>query len=117
MGEYTVQTIDKDGLNPTYAAVSSSDTFNNPTDQRRLLHVKNGGGGSINVTIVAQDTSINVPGAGVQTISNIVTAVPAGEDRMFGPFPEAYVDSAGDVTVQYSGTTSVTAGVFDLDKE
>lgn len=114
MATYTVQTIAKTGGVPTYAAVAASDQFANPSDERTFLHVKNGGGGSINVTVTAQKTSAKVPGVGVITISNQVIAVANASEKVIGPFSDAFTDSSGNVVVSYSGTTSVTAGAFRL---
>lgn len=114
MAALTIQTLAKAGLEPAYAAVNASDTFKNPSDERTFLHVKNGGGGSINVTITAQQTSAKVQGVGDITISDLVVAVPAGEERMIGPFSPVYVDSSGNVHVAYSGTTSVTAAAIRM---
>ena len=114
MAILTLQEIVAAGFQPSYAAVNSSDTVKVNSAQRNFLHVKNGSGGSINVTITAVKTSARVQGVGVVTVDDLVVAVPAGEERMIGPFTEAYMDTDGDVTIGYSGTTSVTAGVFSL---
>lgn len=114
MAALTKQNIDPSGLEPSYSAVNSQDTVNVSTGQRVFLHVKNGGGGSINVTINAVKTTATVAGVGAVTISDEVVAVPAGEERMIGPFTEAYMDTDGDVTIDYSGTTSVTAAALQL---
>jgi hypothetical protein len=114
MAALTLQTIAAAGLKPAYAAVNSEDTVKVNSAQRNFLHVKNGSGGSINVTITAVKTSARVRGVGVVTVNDLVVAVPAGEERLIGPFTEAYMDTDGDVTIDYSGITSVTAGVFSL---
>jgi hypothetical protein len=104
------------GVVPTYAAANAEDKVKQPTDQRIFLHVKNGGVGSINVTIPAQQSVIRDPSGGNITLSDIVVAVANGAEKMIGPFPPAYVDDAGDVVIQYSGTTSVTAKAFTLPR-
>lgn len=114
MAAMTIQTVTKAGLSPAYAAAADGDTIANPTDQRTLLHVKNGGGGSITVTIPAVLSAISDPRVGSVDVADLSVAVPAGEERMIGPFPAAYVDSAGDVTVNYSGVASVTAAALRL---
>jgi hypothetical protein len=114
MAALTLQTIDINGIVPAYAAVNASDTVKVNTAQRNFLHVKNGGGGSINVTLVAVKTTAKVPGVGVVTIGDEVIAVTSGSEKIIGPFPEAFMDTDGTVTINYSGTTSVTAGVFSL---
>ncbi|MCB1972155.1 MAG: hypothetical protein KDG54_17270 [Geminicoccaceae bacterium] len=114
MAALTLQTIALAGIVPAYSAVNSQDTVKVNTAQRNFLHVKNGGGGSINVTITAVKTSARVQGVGTVSISDEVVAVAAGAEKIIGPFTEAYMDTDGTVTIDYSGTTSVTAGVFSL---
>lgn len=114
MAALTLQTIAPAGVSPAYAAVNSEDTVKVNTAQRNFLHVKNSSGGSINVTITAVKTSARVQGVGVVTVDDLVVAVPAGQERLIGPFTEAYMDTEGNVTIGYSGTISVTAGVFSL---
>jgi hypothetical protein len=109
MALMSVQFLSKSGVAPTYAAVNSSDTFAN--NGKTFLHVKNGGGSPINVTINSQVTN---PPEGTAA-ANVVVAVANGTEKMIGPLSQAgYNDSAGIVTVNYSGTTTVTAGVFSL---
>jgi hypothetical protein len=115
MAAMTIQSLAEAGATITYSAVSSSDTIADDGTQRTFLHVKNGGGSSINVTITAQQTSRSVPGMGAMTKSNQVVAVGAGAEKMIGPFPpDAYKDSSGLVNVAYSATTSVTAAAVKV---
>lgn len=117
MAAYTIQTVVDTGLAPTLAAVASSDTAADDGTARTYLEVSNGGGGSINVTIPSQQANTQVPGVGVLTVADIVVAVPNGARRLIGPFTRAYINTAGNVTFNYSGITSVTAGAFRLAKE
>lgn len=114
MAALTLQAVVPAGLAPAYAAVTVSDTVKVDSTQRNFLHVKNGSGASINVTITAVKTSARVEGVGVVTVGNRVVAVPAGQERIIGPFTEAYMSTDGNVTIGYSAITSVTAGVFSL---
>lgn len=99
------------GAAPGLAAVSASDTFVN--DGRCLLHVKNGGVGSTNVTI--DDVGTPNPGSATSFNPDVVVAVPAGEERVIGPFPTARFNTSGGlVTVSYSVTTTVTAAVYGV---
>lgn len=116
MALLTAQNIAQTGLTATFSAVNSSDTVAQPTDQRLFLEVLNGGGGSINVTIPAQTTTIQNGMGGTVTISDMVVAVGAGVRKHIGPFPPAYVNSSGLVTINYSGTTTVTAAVIKLPR-
>ena len=109
MATLTVQSISEAGAALTYtAAASGGDVFPN-ADDRTFLHVKNGDAASKTVTITAQTTSATVAGFGVVTKANRTVTVPAGEDRLIGPFPtKAFNNSSSQVEVGYSATTSVT---------
>lgn len=107
MAELTPEQVDQDGLNATYNAVAASDTFDN--DGKTIIHVKNDDASSNTVTITTTKT---VQGLAVADIS---TAIPAGEDRFFGPFPkDVYNDSNGEVTVSHSNTTSNTMAILKV---
>ena len=95
---------------PAPQAVSASDTFVN-TNRRTLIEVTNGGGSPITATFVT---------SGVYPISSTVTydvaddaqTVTNGTSKVFGPFDTSLLGTT--VTVQFSGTTSVTARVITL---
>ena len=108
MAVLAVQQIATSGLNPAFvAAAGGGDEF--PNIGREFLEVINGGGGSINVTLVTTGTVDGEP------IADRVVAVPNGERRRIGPFPTGTYNAAdGNVDVSYSGVTSVTVGVFRL---
>jgi hypothetical protein len=114
MAAMTIQNVIPGGLTAAFAAVNSSDTIQTSGDDRVFLHVKNGGGSSINVTITADRSAVNVKNVGNLSISNIVKAVAAGAEAIIGPFSAAYVASDNKVTVGYSATTSVTAAALKL---
>lgn len=107
MALMTAQSPLHTGKQPTYGAANASDTvkWNNSA---QFLIVKNGGGGSINVTVVVPGTKFG------QNNPDIVVAVPAGEERWIGPFDQDMADSDNLITVQYSGTTSVTSALVLL---
>ena len=96
------------GLAASYHAASGGgDKFKPGTN--RVLHVKNGGGGSINVTVVTPNT---VAG---QAISDVVVAVGAGAEKFIGPFPaEHFAGSDGLASITWSGTTTVTFAVIQV---
>ena len=116
MGTMPIQTVKPSGHNVALAAVAAQDVIETAGDDRIMLRVANGGGGSINATIVAVTTTIEVAGVGDLTIPDIVVAVPAGEERSIGPFNKAYRDPDGTVTINYSATASVTAAAVKLDR-
>jgi hypothetical protein len=89
------------------SATGGGDSF--VTTGKEFFVVKNGGGGSINVTFAVQST---VDG---QSVASKVVAVAAGAIKGIGPFnPALYGDGNQRVQVTYSGVTSVTVGVYTL---
>lgn len=112
MATLTTQTISRAGVDPSLtAAAGGGDSFTPGDDV--FIHVVNGGGGSITVTVLGQGTvlpNMDVP--------DVAVAVGAGTDRFIGPFPFTYfadpTDGLCDVT--YSGVTSVTVAAFRLAK-
>lgn len=114
MAQLTIQSVAETGLEPAYAAVNDGDLLKADSSQRHFLHVKNGDASPTNVTINAVKTTARVSGVGVVTISDKVIAIAAGEERLIGPFTEAYMDADGDVTINYSNVTSITAAALKL---
>lgn len=109
MATLTTQNISRTGVGPTYAACTGGGDRFTP-DKDTFLHVKNGSGGALTVTVAA--TKVPLPG---MTITNVVVSVPAGGERMIGPFPYdmfAAVDGSALADVTYSGVTSLTIGVI-----
>lgn len=108
MATLTVQKITRSGVQPSFAsAAGGGDQFLNSGTE--YLEIVNGSGGAITVTadIVQSVDSVDPGGKAI--------SVPAGETRKFGPFPKAlYNDSNGMVQITYSGVTSLTVGVFQL---
>lgn len=107
MALLATQEIDLDGLGAAYsAAAGGGDTFN--PDEDTFIHVKNGSGASITVTVVTPGTA-----AGGLAIGDSVTSVPAAGDRFIGPFPrEHFGKSDGIADITYSGVTSLTLAVL-----
>lgn len=87
----------------TYTAVTASDTYVN--SGRTELHIKNGGGGTCTVTLVAS-------GSCNQGFNhNLVYSVLAGQDKLI---PAADIARFGStVNVTFSPTTTVTAAVLE----
>ena len=117
MAALSIQTVVDSGLAPTLAAANNGDTVADDGSSRTFVEVSNGGGSSINVTVPAQQTSVNVPGVGVLAVADQVVAVPNGGRRLIGPFSRAYINSSGNVTLNFSSVTSVTVGAFKVAKE
>ena len=111
MALLATQTISYAGIAETLvAAAGGGDEFT--PEEGQFIKVVNGGGGSINVTIVTPGTFKG------QAIADIVVAVPNGAHRLIRVTPPELfanpADGKGDIT--YSGVTSVTVGVFALDR-
>lgn len=110
MATLSVQDIARDttGTVPSYAAATSGgDEWTNTGAE--FYFIKNGGGGSINVTFVTQATTDGL------AVTDLVVAVSNGVDKMIGPFPVGiYNDTGGKLQVTYSGVSSVTVGVFKI---
>jgi hypothetical protein len=107
MAVLTVQEISRAGLSPSYSAANAGGD-EAPNDEITFLHVKNGSGGSIDVTIQTPGT---VDGL---AITDRTVAVPASEERMIGPFPSSVYSST--LTISYSGVTSLTIAAIRLRK-
>ncbi len=118
MADLNVQEISNEGLTPVFTAVNAEDKFSIGSDQRIFLYIKNDDTAAKTVTIPKQRSSVVVDGYGRLDIEDIVISIPAGEERMIGAYPNLAYSSlpSSDVTVQYSDTTSVTAGAFFLPR-
>lgn len=104
----TYQQIVRTGLEETLeAANGDGNKFAN--DGVMFLHVVNGAGAPINVTIQTPGT---VDGL---AIAEQVVAVTNAEERYIGPFPPGiYNQSDGMVYVDYSSATTITVSVLRL---
>lgn len=94
----------------TTKGVSGNHSFAN--DGRMFVHVDNGAGDPVTVTV---ESSITVDG-GLLAVGDLTVTVPAGEDRMIGPFPSGiYNQSDGKVYVNYSlHDTNIDVAVLRL---
>jgi hypothetical protein len=118
MALLTIQTIVEAGLTHTFeSAAGGGDTFPNANGDV-MFYIKNGGGGSINVTFTVQQTTVKKPGFGDVTAADLVVAVGAGVDMLIGSFPTLkYNNSSSQVVVSYSGVTSVTVRTIRMPRD
>lgn len=110
MATLAIQDISLTGLTPAYvAAAGGGDQF--VPDADTFLHVKNGGGSPITITVV---TPGNTVGAGALAIADVAVSVTNAQERMIGTFPyELFAAPAtGFCAITYSAVTSVTIGAF-----
>ena len=107
-----LQPVAPAGLAPSYVAANvDGHMFPNAGDV--VLHVRNGGAGPVDVTVV---TPASVDGLAV---TDLVVQVPAGGERFIGRFRPAVYNQpggadAGKVYVNYSGVTSVTVAALQV---
>ena len=98
----TATQIDRSGDQVTGAA-ANVDGHSVTWRDTLFFYVNNGSGSAVTVTV---DTPGTVDGL---AITDLTLSVPAGEDRIFGPFPaDYYRQSDGSVHVDFSAVTSVT---------
>jgi hypothetical protein len=96
------------GLTVALTAVDAANGEQFGWTAKRALHVKNASGGSINVTVKS-----NLTVAGL-VLPDRVVAVAAGAEKKIGPFDAAaHKQADGNVWVDYSSGTSVTAELND----
>lgn len=97
------------GTQVTYVAASAGgDTF--PANDRAHLHVKNGSGASITVTVVTPGTTKYG-----QADPDVAVAVPAGQEYVIGPFPADLANPADSrVAVTYSAVASLTVAYIGV---
>lgn len=103
------ESVDLDGLAPTYHAASGGGDKVSRAGDDVALHVVNGSGVSVTVTIT---TPGSVSG---HAIADRAVAVPAGEDRFIGPLTAAvFANADQQVDLAWSATTSVTFAVLTV---
>lgn len=110
MATLSVQSVSRSGLNASFAsAAAGGDQFT--WGARRFIHIKNGDASSHTLTVASQYAS-DPQGL---TSADLTVSIPAGEERMVGPFSErAFADSDGNVQLSYDAVTSVTVAVLEV---
>jgi hypothetical protein len=109
MATLSPQAVTIGGVNATYAAAGASGDKVAPGD-RVFLHVKNGAGSTVTVTIAANPTASGL------TVTSPTVSVPASGDRFIGPLAKADFAAASDglVAITYSSNTSVTVAALRI---
>ena len=104
-----VQTVSRAGITGSFTAANADGHYIANTEANFFLHVKNGGGSSITVTI---ETAATVDGLAV---ADRAVTVANGSEKMIGPFPpNIYNQDDGSVWVTFSAVTSVTVAAFKV---
>jgi len=107
MAALSVQSVSTAGTAPTYAPASAGgDTA--PVGNGRVLHVFNGSGASVTVTVVTPGTVNGL------AIADAALVVPAG-DSGFVPLTNIYRNpSTGLANVTYSAVTTVEVAALQM---
>ncbi|NSW92320.1 MAG: hypothetical protein HPY74_16910 [Firmicutes bacterium] len=108
MATLNVQQSNLTGLTPSYSAADvQGDEFVN--SGKAVLHIKNGGVSQITVTVNSQTK------CSFGFDHDVTVDVPAGEERIIGPFPKTRFDDANKkVQISYSDVTNVTIAVLEV---
>lgn len=116
MTAYTNQNISLTaGLTPTYNTASTTgDLVSVGNAERDQIYVKVGASGPTTLTIVPQVSSVYQDGVGQVTPPTLTYTIPATTEKAIGPFPAAYINSAGQVALAWSSITTVTFAVMTL---
>jgi hypothetical protein len=101
MAVLSAQQITPTGTAVTYAAASAGGD-RVPVGPNNFVHVKNGGGSTITVTI----NSIRACSYGFD--HDLAPTIAAGADKMIGPITDRFQDVDGLAGIAYSAVTSVT---------
>ena len=114
MAQLTVQNPVGAGITPSYvAAAGGGDYFVPDSGGLYLIHIKNGGGASITLTI-DDPTSQSPPNASQFNPDVAVTVTNAQERMVLVDASRHKSPSTGQIVLTYSAVTSVTIGVFKL---
>lgn len=106
MAILTTQTISPSGTSPTYQAAAVGGDKVRP-NERTFIHVRNGGGASITVTV--DDALSQAPSGAKEFDADLSVVIEPSGNRMIGPLPPArFRGTDGYASVTYTGVTSVT---------
>lgn len=105
----TTQAIVDTGLEATFEA-ANADGNAIPGDGTTILHVVNGSGADVDVTIQTGGTYHG------KAVADTVVTVTAGEERLIGRFKPALYNQASDglVYIDYESVTSVTVAAYAI---
>lgn len=105
-----MQTIKPQGTGPTYTSAAAGGDKVSLAAPNTFLHVKNGGGSPVTVTVTTQAATYK----GL-TVADRTVIVAASGEQMIGPLdPSLHADINVQASIGYSGVTSVTVAAFRL---
>ena len=99
---------------PASVAVDAANgnQFLNPTG-KAIIEITNAGGASINATFITN--GVYTVGSVQYPVADLVVAVANGASKVCGPFDKTlFNDGTGNVQVDWSSGTSVTARVIEV---
>jgi len=112
MAIVATQEIVHAGLSPTYTAMGAAGDEVACIDDRMMLHVKNADTGAHTVTIDSK-----VP-CNQGNDHDIAVSVPAGGERLIGPFPTArFRNASGRIDISVDDETDMTFAAFHLSQQ
>lgn len=110
MAVLSLQTITASGLTPSYTTAAAGGDKVSLGASNIFLHVKNGGGSSITVTLTTQAN--NYKGL---TVPDRTVTVGTAAEKMIGPIdPALHGDTNNQVNIAYSAVTSVTVAALRI---
>lgn len=107
-----VQTLSVLAAAPVYNAAGASDTIAVLPTTKYLIHVKNGGGAPITVTV--DDPTSQSPAQAAQFNPDVAPSVPAAGERVFVLDSTRFRDANGNINITFSATASVTYAIYQI---
>ncbi|NUS17090.1 MAG: hypothetical protein HOY69_37805 [Streptomyces sp.] len=105
-----IQTVKASGISPTFGAAAAGGDKVPLNAPNTWLHVKNGGGSTVTVTITTQNSAYK----GLTIPDRTVTVAASGE-QLIGPLdPTLHADINTQASIGYSAVTSVTVAAFRI---
>lgn len=109
MATLTRQNINEGGAVLTFVSAAGGGDVVDNSDGQTILHINNQSGGSITVTITAQDTNADNFGKGALTKANASIIVTTLGIASIGPFAIGpFNNGSNQIAITYSGVTSLT---------
>jgi len=105
--ELTVEKSSLEGLDPTHNSANADGNFFQNSG-KEILIIKNGDASAHTATIASADD------CNQGFTHNVEITVPAGEERVVGPFKQKRFNTSGQASITYDDVTSVTVAVVQV---